>query len=118
MATSLPTLPALPSSLGLDNFDVQQGATDLGRLNEVANSPSGSIATPATPATPANVSNPSATTVSSLLGGFHLPSLEDTVFIVLGLILIAAGVFAFKSSQTIIETAGRFGARASEVAAA
>lgn len=40
--------------------------------------------------------------------------LEDFVFILIGLILIAAGVFSFRGTQTVIKTAGK---AAAEVAA-
>ncbi len=34
-------------------------------------------------------------------------SVEDAVFIVLGLLLITAGVFAFKSTESLIQTGGK-----------
>jgi uncharacterized membrane protein len=48
---------------------------------------------------------------------FHLPSLEDVVVIIVGFVLIAAGVFAFKSTQTIIQTGGRIARGAAGLAA-
>lgn len=44
-------------------------------------------------------------------------SLEDIVIILVGIILVAAGVFAFKQTQTVIETGTKIGKRISEVAA-
>lgn len=43
-------------------------------------------------------------------------SLHDIVVIVVGIILIAAGVFSFKQTQTVIETGTRVGRRIAEVA--
>jgi hypothetical protein len=42
-------------------------------------------------------------------------TIEDWVFIVLGLLLIAAGIFAFKQTQTIIQTASKAGSKIAEV---
>jgi hypothetical protein len=44
-------------------------------------------------------------------------TLEDIVFVVVGLILIGAAVFSFKGTQTVINTAAKTAAKASEVAA-
>ena len=44
-------------------------------------------------------------------------TLEDIVFVVVGLILIGAAVFSFKGTQTVIDTVSRTAAKASEVAA-
>lgn len=41
---------------------------------------------------------------------------HDAVVIVVGIILIAAGVFAFKQTQNVVETATRVGRRVAEVA--
>jgi hypothetical protein len=43
---------------------------------------------------------------------------HDVVVVVVGIILIAAGVFAFKQTQTVIDTATRVGRRIGEVAGA
>lgn len=43
--------------------------------------------------------------------------LEDTIFIVVGLILVAAAVFSFKETQTAVKTVIRTTGRAAEVAA-
>jgi hypothetical protein len=45
-------------------------------------------------------------------------SIEDSIFIILGLLLITAGIFSFRTSQTIITTAGRGVARVASTAAA
>ena len=44
-------------------------------------------------------------------------SLEDYVFIVLGIILIIGGVFAFRSTQNVIEVGGKLAAKAAATAA-
>lgn len=90
------------------------------------NTPSSTFATPTIPAIPAIGSNttPSSTptintastpSIWSRLSNF---SVEDFVFIVLGLLLIAAGVFAFKTTQNIITTGAKYGSKVAEVAAA
>lgn len=81
----------------------------------------------ASPSVPTTGSNPTASTTAGAIdtGTGVLTSIwsvitgniENGVFVVLGLLLIAAGVFAFKSTQQAIGTAGRLGARAAEVAA-
>ena len=43
-------------------------------------------------------------------------SLEDWVIIVVGLVLIAAGLFAFKTTQTVVTTVGRAAKRGAEIA--
>jgi hypothetical protein len=45
-------------------------------------------------------------------------SLEDWIFIVLGLMLIAAGIFSFKQTQQLIQTSGQLAGKVAEVAAA
>jgi len=42
---------------------------------------------------------------------------EDFVFIIIGILLIGAGVFAFKGTQTVVENAGRVAGKVAEVAA-
>jgi hypothetical protein len=44
--------------------------------------------------------------------------LEDIVLIVVGVVLVGAGLFAFKGTQTVVETVGRTARRASEIASA
>jgi hypothetical protein len=51
---------------------------------------------------------------SGVTGGF---TLEDGVIIIVGLILIAAGVFSFKTTQTIITVAGKTAAKAAKTSA-
>jgi hypothetical protein len=59
-------------------------------------------------------------TVSGATGGSSKGitghSLEDFVTIVVGLILIAAGVFSFKSAQTVVNTSIKVAKRGAEVA--
>jgi hypothetical protein len=42
---------------------------------------------------------------------------EDFVFIILGILLIGAGVFSFKGTQTVVENAGKVAGKVAEVAA-
>lgn len=76
---------------------------------------------------PSSVVSPSAITASTNPGTNQSSSsssfsLEENVgrlvFAILGLILIAAGVFSFKTSQLVVQTGGRIGRRVAEVAAA
>lgn len=60
-----------------------------------------------------NADNPSGGQKSVL--GIHL---QDLVVIIVGIILIAAGLFSFKQTQTIIQTGGKIGKRVAEVASA
>jgi hypothetical protein len=50
-------------------------------------------------------------------GSSWLPSLEDTVIIIVGILLLAAGLFSFKTTQTIVTTAGRVAKRGGELLA-
>lgn len=45
-------------------------------------------------------------------------SLHDIVVIVVGIILLAAGVFSFKQAQTVIQTGTKYGKKAAEVLSA
>jgi LPXTG-motif cell wall-anchored protein len=76
--------------------------------------------TPVTTPIPAAVSSAasSATTALTSIWGVLTGNIENAIFVLLGLLLIAAGIFAFKSTQTIISTGTKFGAKAAEVAAA
>lgn len=49
----------------------------------------------------------SAASVGSFLKGLTKRSLEDYTVIIVGILLIGAGLFSFKSTQTIITTTGR-----------
>lgn len=62
---------------------------------------------------------PGAPSISQAAGTptFFGHSLEDLTIIVVGMILIAAGLFAFKSTQTLITTVGRGARRGAEIAA-
>lgn len=104
--TSLPTVtdPALTTALGPGTTTVTPTATDQSMLDKVLSflttgGPSGSSTTPA---------------AASKSGGLGL---EDIIFIVLGLMLVAAGIFSFKSTQTVVETAGKMSAKAAELTA-
>lgn len=44
-------------------------------------------------------------------------SLEDIIFVVIGLMLLAAGVFSFRGTQTVIKTAAKTAGHAAELAA-
>ena len=50
---------------------------------------------------------------SSVIGKY----LEDAIFVVIGLMMIAAGVFAFKNSSTVIQVVGKAARTAAEVSA-
>jgi hypothetical protein len=90
--------------------------------------PIGASSTSSTPVTPTSstpslgaVAKAALTAVNPFSGAFGLPDLEDTIFVVLGLLLIAAGLFAFKGTQTIIQrgasVASKVGKASAEVAA-
>lgn len=55
-------------------------------------------------------------TSASSASSFLSSHLEDAVVIIVGLILIAAGLFAFKTTQTVINTASKIGSKAVELA--
>ena len=61
-------------------------------------------------------SNTASSVVSAMAGGIG-GLFTDYVVIILGLILIAAGVFAFKQTQTVIESAGKVAGKIAEVSA-
>lgn len=44
-------------------------------------------------------------------------NIENGVFVILGLLLIAAGIFSFKTSQTIVQTVGNVAKKGAEGAA-
>ena len=52
-------------------------------------------------ATPSSLS-----AIGSFFKGLASKSLEDYVVIILGIILVAAGLYAFKTTQTVINTVG------------
>lgn len=56
-----------------------------------------------------------ASTVSGFLNRF---TLEDGITIAVGMILISAGVFSFRSSQTVVTTVGKIAKKGAEVASA
>jgi hypothetical protein len=58
----------------------------------------------------------SATSTGGFLKSILNIDLEDLIFIVLGLLLITAGVFSFKQTQTIIREGGRAAATAAAAA--
>lgn len=55
--------------------------------------------------------------LNSALNPFANHSLEDFVTLGVGILLIAAGIFAFKTSQTVIQVAGKAASRVAEVSA-
>lgn len=71
---------------------------------------------PLTSAPPTAAQN--ATGVLSSIWGIITGNVENGIFVILGLLLIAAGIFSFKSTQTVVSTVGKVGAKAAEVAAA
>lgn len=83
------------------------------------------VAAPAVPTTGTNTAattvpptaTQNATSVVSSIWGIITGNIENGIFVVLGLLLIAAGIFAFKSTQTVVKLAGKAGATAAEVAA-
>lgn len=100
-----------------------------GNLIAVAPGSQADIGTSGTP-TPATVATtPTASTASSGITGLIAKvanatsssifgiSLEDIVFILVGLILIAAGVFSFKSTGSVINVVTKGAKKAAEVAA-
>jgi hypothetical protein len=134
MATSLPTLPALPGIGGVagENVDLQGYASQFASVagtginySPVAATDSGA-ATTTTPVTQTSTPNTQASSIP-LIGkvtgavksyiGIPNFTLEDTIFILLGLLLIAAGIFSFKESQTVVQTLGRAGKKAAEMSA-
>lgn len=82
--------------------------------------------TPTASTTNTDTSTAIPTTSTSILGGvmsamnplsgFKLPSLENVIFLIVGIILIAAGLFAFKQTQNVIETGGRIAKNAALLA--
>jgi len=100
MADQLPSLPTLPTIAPLTDTGSGNFATQA--LNAGALSSSGIFS---------GISN----SVQSI---FSPSNIENLIFVLLGLLLIAAGIFSFKTTQTVITTAGKYGAKAAEVAAA
>lgn len=80
------------------------------------NTPASAAASTAPAATASAISQGTGvlTSIWNILTG----NIENGIFVVLGLLLIAAGIFAFKSTQTLALNAGKLGAKAAEVAAA
>jgi hypothetical protein len=141
--TSLPTLPSLPgisSSTGTnysgmtpDQVDDAMSApmTDA-EINQAlgynatgtSSSAAPAATTSATPTsiasstpTPSSNATISSSGVISSIWSIVTGNIENGIFVVLGLMLIAAGVFSFKAAQTIVTSAGKAGKTVAEVAA-
>ena len=72
----------------------------------VAPSVSSTPPVPATKSQAANTASSLGGTISSIWG-ILTGNVENGVFVVLGLLLIAAGVFSFKTTQNVIETGSK-----------
>lgn len=106
-ALSIPNSSNTPSDSG-DPFFTSSAATTS--LSDALNS--GLNAIDAVTGA-ANSSNPNGNQQIPFLGiSFH-----DAVVVLIGIILVAAGVFAFKQTQTIINTGGKFVKKGAAVAA-
>ena len=125
MATSLPSLPPLTGDTSwIDNPTGMEGLpTPIAPAR-----PSTSSATPASSSAAAATSTPTAGYLSQLeqwaaglVNKATVPStglsLEDIIFILVGLILVAAAVFSFKGAQTVVQTVSRTASKAAEAAA-
>lgn len=136
MSTSVPTLPKLPG-IGVGNSqlpefaDIQQIATDLGNADPngalsiaqnggIVSSPvsdaGNSTSTTGTTA-PASTSSATSSGVLGSVYSFLTGSVESVIFVIIGLLLIGAGLYAFKTTQTIIQTGGKIAKTAAEVTA-
>lgn len=141
--TSLVQLPAIPginldptSNVDLLSFPtVTQPSPGLGMGTQTP-APAPAPAEPTSLYTTASSAPTGAVNTSSNSGGGNLATakewfdaivsraltpnswltLEDLIFLVIGLILIAAAVFSFKGTQTVIEQAGRVATRVGEAA--
>lgn len=100
MATSLPGISQIGSIGANIAGDVATGST---------------VSSAATNAGTA-ISNGITGAVKSFFGNLTF-TLEDFLFIFIGTLLIAAGIFAFKSTQTVIQTGGKLGVKAAELTA-
>jgi hypothetical protein len=134
---TLPSLPGISQSTGTDYTGLSESGVD-----EALNSPltsteinqamgynySGIPATPSlTPAIPSGgqatpVASPATATakgsVFSTVLGLIESNIENVIFVLLGLMLIGAGIFSFKGTQSVVSTATKYGSKAAEVAAA
>jgi hypothetical protein len=134
MATSLPALPSIAQSsdpfYSTDSSNPESAfytppvGTYQSNTGAVVPNTTLSSTFPTAPTLVSPSTASSAATASSSPGivatAKHAISsnLENIIFILLGLMLIAAGIFSFKSTQTIISTTGKYAAKAGEVAAA
>ena len=93
------TIPAIPS---------------LGDLSAPTYTPEASGVAAATGSVPADTSaSGSATGSSGLSSAIYTSRL---IILIIGVLLIAAGLFSFKATQTVIQTGARVGRRAAELA--
>lgn len=106
----VPTLPTISSSLGLPtdaNMDLQGISQDI----------TGNASSQASTSNPLGISLGSISPSLAKAKNTIVKNEENIIFIILGLILIAAGIFAFKTTQTVIQTASKISTKAAEVAA-
>jgi hypothetical protein len=138
---SLPSLPGISQSTGTDYSGLDEAGVDAA-LNAPLTSaetnqamgynysaiPATPSLTPAIPSTGTStpVATPVATTatatakgsVFSTVLGLIESNVENVIFVLLGLMLIGAGIFSFKGTQSVVSTAAKYGSKAAEVAAA
>lgn len=134
----LPSLPAVSSSTGTDYSGLSESEIDDKLNSPVSDAEenqamgynvAASAPTAATPATsPSAAQAPTApgaatatgssTGLLSSLWATITGNVENGIFVILGLLLIAAGIFAFKTSQTIVQVAGKAASKGAEIGAA
>jgi hypothetical protein len=137
----LPSLPAISSSTGVDysglSPDEVDSALNSPLTNEQINqamgynytgivaptdSPQSTATIPSIPSVGTvptqSISTTATTPASSTMSAAQKSSLiENIVFAVLGILLIAAGIFSFKTSQTIVQVAGKAASKGAELGA-
>jgi hypothetical protein len=134
---SLPSLPGISQSTGTDYSGLDEAGVD-GALNAPLTSaetnqamgynysaiPATPSLTPAIPSTGTSTPVATAATASakgsvfSTVLGLIESNVENVIFVLLGLMLIGAGIFSFKGTQSVVSTAAKYGSKAAEVAAA
>lgn len=141
----LPSLPGISQSTGTDYTGLDEAGVDAAlnapmtddEINQAMGyNYTGSSTAPTIPSIPttgydtpssaaASSTNAAASNVVTATTGVLTSiwnivtgNIENGIFVVLGLLLIAAGIFAFKPTQTLAVNAGKLGAKAAEVAAA
>lgn len=142
----LPSLPAISSSTGTDysglspdevtdamnapmtddEINAAMGYNAVTPISQPTNpasifntAPSSPTVVPTTPTASASPSAASsATGVLTSIWNVITGNIENGIFVILGLLLIAAGIFAFKTTQTVVQVAGKAATRATELGAA